>query len=39
MLEARSSGVPDYRGEYINAAEVFSALVTALGDEPAVTKI
>jgi hypothetical protein len=39
MLKARSSGDPDYRGEYVNAAEVFSALRGQLGEDGAVAKI
>jgi hypothetical protein len=33
MLEARSSGAPDYRGEYVNAGCVFAALKKELGGE------
>jgi hypothetical protein len=39
MLESRSDGVPDYRGEYVNAAEVFAALVQRIGEPAAITKI
>jgi hypothetical protein len=40
MLEARSSGDPDYRGEYINAVRVFESLVRDLGSEDlAIAKI
>jgi hypothetical protein len=39
MLEARSSGDPDYRGEYVNAAEVFDALLEELGKDEAVAMI
>jgi hypothetical protein len=39
MLEARCSGAPDYRGEYVNAVEVSEALVTALGRETAIDTI
>jgi hypothetical protein len=40
MLEARSSGTPDYRGEYVNAVDVFEELVRELpGEDRAITKI
>jgi hypothetical protein len=39
MIEARSSGAPDYRGEYVNAVEVYEALVQKLGEPAAISKI
>ena len=39
MIEARSSGTPDYRAEYINAANVYQALVAKLGEGPATAKL
>ncbi|MBL8175521.1 MAG: hypothetical protein JNK48_12680 [Bryobacterales bacterium] len=39
MLEARSAGQPDFRGEYGNAAQVYTALVTTLGEPAAIAKI
>ena len=40
MLEARSSGAPDYRGEYVNAGCVFAALKKKPGGEDnAITMI
>ncbi|OMC15784.1 hypothetical protein A5736_01420 [Mycobacterium sp. SP-6446] len=40
MLEARSSGTPDYRGEYLNAECVFKALAKKLGgQDKAIAKI
>lgn len=39
MLEARSGNSPDYRGEYINAADVYAALVEKLGEPSANTKV
>lgn len=38
MLEARRAEAPDYTAEYINAAAVFDALVTALGKDAAIAK-
>lgn len=39
MLEARSSGAPGYRAEYVNAARVFKELVEKFGDAAAIAKI
>jgi hypothetical protein len=39
MLEARCSYSPDYRGEYINAADVYEALTAKLGRPSAIAKI
>lgn len=39
MLEARSSDVPDYRGEYMNAADVYAVLVQKLGEPSAISKV
>lgn len=39
MLEARSAGTPDYRGEYINAADVYAALVRKKGEASAIAKV
>lgn len=39
MLEARSTGEPDYRGEYVNAADVYTALVLKLGEPAAIAKV
>lgn len=39
MLEARSANAPDYRGEYMNAADVYSSLVVKLGESSAIVKI
>lgn len=39
MLEARSSDAPDYRGEYINAADVYAVLVQKLGEPSAISKV
>lgn len=39
MLEARSGSLPDYRGEYMNAANVYAALVEKLGEQPAIAKV
>jgi hypothetical protein len=39
MIEARSSGTPDYRAEYINAANVYEALVTKLGEDAAIVRL
>lgn len=39
MLEARSAGTPDYRGEYVNAAKVYDALLAKLGPESAIKKV
>lgn len=38
MLEARRAEPPDYTAEYINAAAVFDALVTAQGMDKAIAK-
>jgi len=38
MLEARRSEAPDYTAEYVNAAAVFDALVTALGKDAGIAK-
>ena len=39
MLEARSSDTPDYRGEYMNAADVYAVLVQKLGEPSAISKV
>lgn len=39
MLEARSGNAPDYRGEYMNAADVYAALVKKLGEPSAISKV
>lgn len=39
MLEARCAGVPDYRGEYANAAEVYTELLGKLGAPAAIDKL
>lgn len=37
MIEAQSTGTPDYKGEYANAARVFDAMITAFGEARAIT--
>lgn len=39
MLQARSGESPDYRGEYMNAAVVYAALVNKLGEPLAIVKV
>lgn len=39
MIEAQSAGVPDYRGEYANAAGVFDAMVKMLGESEAINTL
>ncbi|MEJ1931169.1 hypothetical protein WDZ92_13020 [Nostoc sp. NIES-2111] len=39
MLEARSTGGFDYRGEYVNAADVYTALLKKLGEADAIQKV
>lgn len=39
MIEARCDYSPDYRGEYINAADVYKALVVDLGRSTAIEKV
>lgn len=36
MIEAQSTGSPNYRGEYVNAASVYDAMVKALGEAGAI---
>jgi hypothetical protein len=39
MLEARSAGVPDYCGEYVNAANVYTELSNKLTEPRAIEKV
>lgn len=39
MIEAQSAGNPNYRGEYANAASVYDAMVSALGEAEAIEQI
>lgn len=39
MLEARSGDTPDYRGEYMNAVDVYTALIRKLGEPSAIVRV